>query len=54
MLSALKVQVKRAFGRAEAAAETSFHYLADYGLRAFVWTCLLAALILLVWAHWAV
>jgi TerC family integral membrane protein len=54
MLSVLESRVKSSFGRAEAAAETVLHYLAEYGLRIVVLSCLLAGLALLVWAHWAV
>ncbi len=54
MLASVEAQVKRSFGRAETAAETVIHYLAEYGLRFLIVSCLLAALILLVWAHWAV
>lgn len=54
MLAVLEDQVKRSFGRAEATVSSAFRYLAEYGLRILVFTCLMAALILLVWAHWAV
>jgi len=54
MLASLEAQVKRSFGCAETAAETAFRYLAQYGLRILGVTFLAIALIVLVWAHWAV
>lgn len=54
MIAALEEQVRRILGRARTTVSTAFRYLAEYGLRVFALTCFLAALILLVWAHWAV
>lgn len=54
MIAAMDEQVWRTFRRAASAVSTAFRYLAEYGLRILAWTCLLTALILLVWAHWAV
>ena len=54
MLAGMGEQVKRRFGRAKTTVSTAFRYLAEHGLRALALTCLLTALILLVWAHWVV
>lgn len=54
MLTALGGQVRRNCERAAPAVEKAFRYLAEYGLRVLVLTCLLVGVILLVWAHWSV
>ena len=54
MLTTLEAHIKRSCGRVDAAADKALTYLTQYGLQVLVITCLLAGLILLVWAHWAV
>jgi hypothetical protein len=52
MLTTLEAQIKRSCGRVDAGADKALTYLAQYGLHILVITCLLAGLVLLVWAHW--
>ena len=54
MLTTLEAQIKRSCGLVDAATDKALACLTQYGLRILVITCLLAGLILLVWAHWAV